>query len=147
MILKGAIFDFRNALLPVEFTVLSPKAMDYFENAEISSKNPFYLELKGKQVSETIVKKIVEENAFGEPFVKETTSSRKDFVIFHGGNNIYEWDDENTMTVADMNKAIADREVYLATMKQRQDEYKASKQQAKAAAAPQPTIANNGFNF
>ena len=47
---------------------------------------------------------------------------------------------ENAISVA---TAIAARETYLATIKQRQDEYKASKNAASAAAAP----AKTGFNF
>lgn len=146
MTLKGAIFNYKNALMPVEFSVVSPKAMDYFESYGISANNPLYMALKGKQVSETITRKVTEENVFGEDFVKEVTSSRKDFVIYLG-NTIFEWNDEATMTVEELNKAIAEREVYLATMKQRQDEYKASKQAAKQA--PQPAMASNtaGFNF
>ena len=45
---------------------------------------------------------------------------------------------------------MAARETYLASVKQRQDEYQASKNQAKAAAfAPAPTAAsaNSEFNF
>lgn len=47
------------------------------------------------------------------------------------------------MTVAELNELIAKRETYLATIKQRQDEYKASKN----AAATAPAIDNSGFNF
>ena len=53
----------------------------------------------------------------------------------------YAWDDESTITTAELTKAMADRETYLATVRQRQEEYKASKNQP--AAAP----ANQGFNF
>lgn len=141
MILKGAIFDFRNALLPVEFSVLNPRAISYFESLEITQRNPVFTRLQGRLVSEVIKTQRVEESAFGDPIVKEYASTRKDWVVTWAASEPYAWDDESTITTAELTKAMADRETYLATVRQRQEEYKASKNQA--AAAP----ANQGFNF
>ena len=141
VVVKGAIFDFRKSLLPVEFTALNPKAMDYFEGLEASPSNPTFTCVWGRQVSQVVTRTITEESAFGEPSVREIKSTRKDFVITGASVTPYEWDDENTMTAAELTEAIAARETYLATIKQRQDEYKASKNAA--AAAP----AKSGFNF
>jgi hypothetical protein len=141
MILKGAIFDFRNALLPVEFSVLNPRAIAYFDGLGISNSTPVFTRLQGRQVSEVVTKVVTEESAFGEPIVKKFSSTRKDFVITWAASDTYEWDDDSTITAADLKKAMSDRETTLATMKQRQDEYKASKNQA----APAP--AAGGFNF
>ena len=127
MTLKGAIFDFKKALLPVEFSVVNPRAMDYFEGLEPSPKNPILTKLQGRQISETIVKVQIEESAFGEDMVKETKSTHKDYVIFNASKTIQDWDTEETITADELTKAMAEREVYLATVKQRQDEYKASK--------------------
>lgn len=141
MILKGAIFDFRNALLPVEFSVLNPRAISYFESLEITQRNPVFTRLQGRLVSEVIKTQRVEESAFGDPIVKEYASTRKDWVVTWAASEPYAWDDESTITTAELTKAMSDRETYLATVKQRQEEYKASKNQP--AAAP----ANQGFNF
>lgn len=141
MILKGAIFDFRNALLPVEFSVLNPRAISYFESLEITQRNPVFTRLQGRLVSEVIKTQRVEESAFGDPIVKEYASTRKDWVVTWAASEPYAWDDESTITTAELTKAMADRETYLATVRQRQEEYKASKNQP--AAAP----ANQGFNF
>lgn len=141
MILKGAIFDFRNALLPVELSVLNPRAISYFESLEITQRNPVFTRLQGRQVSEVIKTQKVEESAFGDPIVKEYASTRKDWVVTWAASEPYAWDDESTITTAELTQAMSDRETYLATVKQRQDEYKASKNQP--AAAP----ANQGFNF
>ena len=127
VILKGAIFDFRKSLLPVEFSVTNPKAMDYFESLEISQRNPVFTNVWGKQISESIVKRIVEESAFGEDYVRETKSSRKDYVITGVRRESYEFDSEETITVAELNELIAARETNLAAMKKRQDDYKNSK--------------------
>ena len=144
VIVKGAIFDFRKSLLPVEFTALNPNAMNYFEDLGATQSNPVLTKVWGRQVSETIVKKTVEESAFGDAAVKETKSSRRDFVITGAAKEPYVWDDESTMTAAELTEAIANREVYLAGVKQRADEYKASKGQAPAnVAAP----AQGAFNF
>ena len=127
VILKGAIFDFRKSLLPVEFSVTNPKAMDYFESLEISQRNPIFTNVWGKQISESVVKRIVEESAFGEDYVRETKSSRKDYVITGVRRESYDFDSEETITVAELNELIAARETNLAAMKKRQDDYKNSK--------------------
>ena len=135
-IIKGAIFDYKKALLPVEFSATNPHAMDYFESLGASPKTPVFTQIKGRQISETVVNTITEESAFGEPQVREVKSSHKDFVITWARPEPYEWDDESTITGAEMTEAMAARETYLATMKQRQDEYKASKNANSAFAAP-----------
>lgn len=136
VIVKGAIFDFRKALLPVEFSTTNPGAMNYFEGLGATSREPVFTKVWGRQVSETVVNKIVEESAFGDASVREVTSNRKDFVITGASVEPYVFDDESTITVAELNEAIAAREIYLASVKQRQDEYKAQKA---AAAANTPS--------
>lgn len=143
MILKGAIFDFRNSLLPIELSVLNPRAMAYFEGLGISATSPVFTRLQGRQVSEVVERTVTEEGAWGEPIVKKYSSTRKDYIVTWAASDPYEWDDDSSITAAEMKKAMSDRETTLATMKQRQDEYKASKGQATTTAAP----AAGGFNF
>lgn len=142
-IVKGAIFDFRKTLLPVELSVINPAAIDYFESLGVSVKTPIFTKIKGRQISETVVRRIEEQSAFGEPSVREVTNTRKDYVITWAAQEPYEWDTEESMTVAELNEAITARETYLATMKQRQDEYKASTGAAPKIAAPTA----GAFNF
>lgn len=139
---KGAVFDFRKALLPVEFTALNPAAMDYFEDLGASPSEPVFTKVWGRQVSETVVKTTTEENAFGEALVKESRSTRRDWVITGAATVPYVWDDASTITAAELTEAMANRETYLATVKQRQDDYKASKAQANTI-----TPAAGAFNF
>lgn len=143
-IVKGAIFDFRKSLMPIELSVLNENAMAYFEGLEASSKNPVFTKVKGRQVSETITRTITEESAFGEASVREVKSSRKDFVITWAQKEPYVWDDEETITAAEMTDAMSARQTYLATIKQRQDEYKASKGAGTAANKP---AAEGGYDF
>lgn len=143
VIVHGAIFNFRNALLPVEFSATNPNAMTYFENLEASDKHPVFTKVWGRQISETTTRKIVEQSAFGEDYVREVQNNHKDWVITGAASEPYLWDSEDTITATQLKDAAAQRETYLATVKQRQDEYKASKNAPAAA----PASANGGFNF
>ena len=142
-IVRGAIFDFRDSLMPVEFSAVNPNAIKYFVGLGASNASPTFTCVWGRQVSETIVREIRTESAFGEDEVREVKNTRKDFVITGASKEPYAWDDESTLTANEVTEAVAARETYLATIKQRQDEYKASKSAAPAAAAPSKT----GFNF
>ena len=142
-IVRGAIFDFRGSLMPVEFSAVNPNAIKYFVGLGASNASATFTCVWGRQVSETIVREIRTESAFGEDEVREVKNTRKDFVITGASKEPYAWDDESTLTANEVAEAVANRETYLATIKQRQDEYKASKNAAPAAAAPSKT----GFNF
>ena len=144
VIVKGAIFDFRKSLLPIEFSAVNAGAMNYFEGLGATAKEPVFTKVWGRQVSETVVKTITEESAFGEASVREVKNTRRDFVITGAAKEPYIWDDESTITVAELNDAITARETYLATLKQRNDEYKASKN---APATSVITPATGAFNF
>lgn len=132
VIVKGAIFNnYTKALLPVDFTALNPNAMDYFEGLEASSKEPVFTKIQGEQISTTVVRKIVEESAFGADFVTEVSTSNKDFVITKASKEPYIWDSEESITEKEYSDAIAEREVYLANVKKRRDDYLASKNKKK----------------
>ena len=143
-IVKGAIFDFRKSLLPVEFSVSDPGGIDYFMGLGASQSEPVFTRLQGRLVSEVVTRTVTEESAFGEPSVREVKNTRKDYVVTWGAKEPYVWDDESTMTAAEVNEAMKARELTLAAMKTRQDEYKASKG-AVPAKATVPT--NSSFNF
>ena len=139
---RGCVFDFRKAVLPVEFSVTNDRGMEYFEGLDASPKTPVFTKVWGRQISQTVTNTQVEESAWGEANVRETTSTRRDWVITGCNPEPYEWDSEDTITAKELTEAMANREVYLAGVKQRQDEYKASK-----AAAPAANAAAGGFNF
>ena len=142
VLVKGAIFDFRKALMPYEFTATNPNAMNYFEDLGASQSNPVLTKIWGRQVSTTIVKTTVEESAFGEASVKETKSTRRDLLITGAAKEPYIWDDESTMTAAELKEAIANREVALAAAKERSQ--KSAITPATPAAAP---AGSANFNF
>lgn len=142
-IVKGAIFNFRGQLLPVEFTATTPSSIDYFENLGASDKSPVFTHIKGRLVSESVKRVVTEESAFGDPYVREYTSTRKDFVITWAAREEYMWDDESTLTAQELLTAMSNREITLAELKRRREEYKASRGTARPVAIP----ANGGFNF
>ena len=146
VIIHGVVFDFRKNILPVDLSVTNPIAMDYFEGLDISDSNPVFTRVKGRQISETVVKTIREASAFGDDYVREVKNSRKDFVVTWAAAEPYIWDDESTILVSELNEAIANREVALAEIKTRNDEYKASKNGTNAPSAfAAPTVGK--FNF
>ena len=141
MILKGGIFDFRKALMPIELSVTLPGAISYFESMGISQTEPMFTRLQGQQISAVTTREVVEQGAFGAPIVKKYSSTRKDWVVTWAASEPYAWDDESSITAAEMKTAMEERATHLATLKARQDEYNASKNQAAPATAP------GAFNF
>lgn len=144
VIVKGAIFDFRKSLLPAEFTATDPGAMSYFEGLDASNANPVFTAVWGRQISEVVKREIRTESAFGEDDVREVQSTRKEYLITGGSKEPYAWDDSATLTAQELTEMMANRQTYLATLKQRQDEYQASRNSNAAAA---PRTATGGFNF
>lgn len=144
VIVKGAIFDFRKSLLPTEFAATDPGAMAYFEGLDASNSNPVFTQVWGRQISEVIKREIRTESAFGEDDVREVQSTRKEYLITGGSKEPYAWDDEATLTAQELTEMMTNRQTYLATIKQRQDEYQASRNSNAAAA---PRTATGGFNF
>lgn len=140
LVLRGAIFDFRKALLPVTLSVINPNGIAYFESLGASQSEPVFTRLQGSIISEVVTNTVVEESAFGDAKVKEYSNTRKDYVVTWAAPSPYEWDDESSITANELKKLMADRETYLATIKARQDEYKNSKIQT-------TTPAPGGFNF
>lgn len=144
---KGFVFDFRKALLPVEFVTTHEGAMNYFEDLGATEKAPVFTKVWGQQVSQVTIVKTVEESAFGDQKVTETPYTNREFLITGAMSEPYVWDDEGTMTVAEYQQALADRNLAVAAIKQRQDEYNATRAQTQAPAAG-PTATNiSGFNF
>lgn len=125
--LRGAIFNFRNAILPVELVVRSEDGMRYFESLDVTNASPVFTEVKGKIVSTTIEKKIEEESAFGSASVRTVSRTTREWVVEWARPVEYDYGSEDVLTAEDIQKAIQDREVYLAGIKKRRDDYMASR--------------------
>ena len=147
-IIKGAIFNnFTKALLPISFSLYNPGAIQYFKNLEPSSAKPVFTKVWGKIVSKEIVSVQETESAFGEKLVEERRSTRKEYMITGAQGEVYEWDSEETILASELKEAMSNRELHLAEIKKRQEEYKNSTATAAPAAAPANNVAAGDFKF
>ena len=148
---RGAVFNFKNDLLPVEFRVENPGGMQYFENLEVSGAQPVYTQVWGKMdFSPTSVAQVTE-SAFGEATVDVRSRKVKRWIITGASKVPYDFGDEKVMTEDEVVKAMQDRQVHLADVKKRKEDYDKSKAAAPSAfapvsAAPAPAAAGK-FSF
>ena len=150
---RGYIFNFRNAVLPVEFSSETPGGMDYFEGLGATNANPVFTQVWGTVNGIKSVSTKTEESAFGEPAVRQYETNRKVWSITGAHKETYNFGGED-LTMEELTKAIQDREVYLADVKKRNDEYKASQAAnttpsatAFATAGTVNTVPAGNFNF
>ena len=148
--LRGYVFDFRNAALPVEFMVTNEEGMKYFSN--LLEDGPVFTKVWGIQDYKTIKTTQTSEAAFGEDEVTTHDRKKKDWIVTGTQKMTYEFDSESEdLTPEELKAKLADREVYLAEVKKRADEWKAQRDSgvaaANAAAASQTTVAAGGFKF
>ena len=152
VVVKGAIFNFRNALLPVEFIVRNPDGMIHFEDLNASQNEPVFTKVWGRINCGSIVNEVKEETAFGEEAVRTYERKIREWIITGASKVPYDFGDETVLTAAEVQKAMQDREIMLADAKKRRDEYQAQKTATpvKTVATPVTTTitANKGtFNF
>ena len=148
-VVRGAIFNFRNEILPLEYTIKLATGMKYFEDKAPSASAPLFTRVWGNINSKTKTVTQTQESAFGEAAVTTYTRKEKEWLITGALNEAYDFGDEAVLTADELKKAMQDREIHLADIKKRADEYKAQK----ASATPGP-IVNGGavtqsgtFNF
>ena len=132
---RGAIFNFKNDLLPVEYVVKNPAGMAYFEGLDASSAEPVYTQVWGRINFAAANVQVVTESAFGgaeSSTVDVRARKVRQWVVTGASKVPYDFGDESVMTEDELIKAMQDRQVHLADVKKRREEYK----QQKAAATP-----------
>ena len=134
VVVKGAIFNFRNDLLPTEFFVKNEDGMKHFEDLGVTGAEPVYTKVWGRINCGTIANEVKEESAFGESSVRTYERKIREWVITGTAKVPYEFGDEKVLTADEVTKAIQNREVMLAETKKRSEEYRANK--GSEAAAP-----------
>lgn len=146
--LHGAAFNYKKVMLPIDLSIENPNGMKYFLDACPSNAELLFTKVWGSIISRNTTRAVKTESAFGESFVKMVPTSQKKWLIT-GANTIpYVYDDESTITTEEFKKAASDREVYLAEVKARQEEYKnAQSNAAPAASVAKAPAAAGGFNF
>ncbi len=146
----GAVFGFRNALLPMEFKVTNPAGMNLFEDMGISNSEPVYTKVWGHIYNTTIKTSRTEESAFGEAAVTTYERKTRDWVVDGAAKVPYEYGEEGVLTADELIKATQDREVYWATVQKNHDDYLASKNAPKTmnnAASATAKVQAGTFNF
>lgn len=146
--IKGFAFDFRNAVLPVTLIARNPEAGKYFLGLGATTAAPVYTKVWGKIVNSFTKVEKVTESAFGEASVDVVTRRNREYVITGANPVPYTFDADDTITAAELTKAIQDREVYLAAKKKDADEWRAKSGNATATApAGNATVPQGGFKF
>lgn len=125
-VIKGYIFDFRGMIYPVEFRAEKEAGIQFFM-ANDGVSEPNFRKVWGHIDSLTIKKSIVEESAFGEASVHTVTSTVKKWVIDGCAANPYIYGDNSVLDDETMIKKKQERNIYLADIKRRQEEFKANK--------------------
>ena len=150
---RGAIFNFKNELLPVDFLVRNVDGMRYFEDLGVTGAEPIYTKVWGRINCGTILNEVKEDSAFGESAVRTYERKIREWVITGTAKVPYDFGDENILTAAEVTKAQQDREVMLAETKKRSEEYRANKNAVDnsfgnvATTAPTPSVSKGTFNF
>ena len=144
--IKGGIFNFRKALLPVELICRDEQGMGYFESIDASPAEPVFTEVRGNVVSNTIKREIEEESAFGSASVKTVTRTVREWQVTWARPTEYVFGEEDTITAEELKQAMQDRQVYLAEVKKRADDYKASKANNQTSTTS-TAVPEGGFDF
>lgn len=146
VVVRGAVFNFRNDILPMEFTVTNEAGMAYFEKLD-PSYEPIFTKVWGKINCITTVVTQTEESAFGEAAVRTFERKTREWVITGTAKETFDFGDEEVLTAADLQTAMQNREIYLAEQRKRSKEYKDNKSATPAAAPAAPKAKTGAFNF
>ena len=149
---KGAIFNFRNNLLPVDFIVRNADGMNYFEDLGASQNEPVLTKVWGRIFCGSESREVKEETALGEEAVRTFERKIREWVITGTQKVPYDFGDESILTQAEVTKAAQDRQVMLADVKKRKDEYQAQRAAGQNATATTNTTTTQAkpsttFNF
>lgn len=128
LIVNGFIFDFAKKIMPVKFVVDIKEGVEYFSNLEPNTLTKVW----GEQVTQQDKTSKTEKSAFGADKVVEYVTTKKKLIITGTNEEPYEFGEENILTVDEVKKALADRNVYLETVKTRAQEKTAPTNNTKA---------------
>lgn len=122
MNLRGYVFAYRNALVPVTLSIHNAAGIKYFDKCDISNENPLLTKVWGNIISTTQEIKTEVESAFGGAQVNVTTRTLRAWEVAGCAAEPYEWNDESTITIEDFKKLLDDREQVKAEAKRRAEE-------------------------
>lgn len=151
LVLRGAVFNFKNEILPVDFTLRNPEGFAYFENLNITSKTPVFTNVWGRINSITKKERKEDVSAFGESAVSYVEKKTKEWTITGTSPEVYTYGDENVLTEDEVTKALQDREIMLAEKKKSSEEWRANRASSSPSGfsneAMNMPVNQGGFNF
>lgn len=149
VVVHGALFDFRNSILPMDLYVKNEAGMDYFESRGATASDPVYTKVWGKIISNNVKIEREEESAFGAPSVRVFERTNREWVITGTAVVPYDFGDETVLTVDEVKEATKKREELWADIKKRNDEWQASRANpvTPTTSAPKAAVNNIPFNF
>ena len=148
VVIKGGVFNWRNEWQPIDVVVEDEAGMDYFEGLEASNKNPIFTQVSGTINGFKKINKRTVENAFGTPTVKEYVSNKKIWLCDWAQPETYDFGPEGEdLSTKELQEILQNREVFLANVKKKDEEYKASQVSAPSIAAAAETVQTGEFNF
>lgn len=127
MQLNGYVFNFRKDILPVTFSIDMPEGIKYFEDQDISSANPLLINLWGEMTTTVVGSNKVIESAFGGPKVETTSRSLSAWNVTGCSSEPMEFDDDATITKAELKAKLDERAARVAEEKTRAEERRNSK--------------------
>lgn len=143
MQINGYVFNFRNDFIPVTYTLNNEAGIKYFESLDISMSNPYYVYVWGKIVSSTQRVEHQVETAWGAPQVEYTTRTLRMWEMEGCAPEPYEFNDESTMTLAEMKQGLENREQQKAEAKARQE----ARNETSTGRSGFPTTSNTTSSF
>lgn len=145
--LHCAIFNFRNDILPFNLTVRNPSGVKYFESLDASNSNPVFTKVWGKISSETVSIQRETKSAFGEAAVDTTQRRIREWVITGAQEEPYIFEEGGDLSPTEIKTAIENRNVYLADVKKRADDYYANRNNTKSTPTNANAVPTGTFNF
>ena len=127
MQLGGYVFNFRGDILTVTFSIDMPEGIAYFEQQDVSSANPLLTNVWGNMITTVVSGGKTVESAFGGPKVEATTRTLSSWSIAGCSPEAMEFDDDATITKAELKQRLTERESRVAAEKARIEERNNSK--------------------
>lgn len=136
---RGYGFAFNDAVLPLELTVCA-EGVSFFEKLGIDQENPYFGNVWGTIKSNVIEIQTETDDSdvgFGELVVRPTTRTFRSWEIT-GAKQPLDID-ETTITLEELQNLLEEREVYLADVKKRTDDYRTTQQGKQGFPTSNPT--------
>lgn len=147
---SGCIFGYGAeipTLIPATFVVRNPGGMNYFEDLEVTQKDPVFTKVWGRINCMTIRTERVEESAWGEAMVTPSEKKSREYVITGTAKIPYEFGNKDVLTAEDVNKMNQNRQIKLAEIESRFKENQKNTATTSSFPTESVPVASGDFNF